>query len=261
MRDNEHVSYNCPNDDSIIVLSDDDDNDGIQKEITASTQSSRASDLRHRVMDKNTNPVGRIISNRHTYNAKDGQSESYFINKLNVNRIVNRPILKINASGNLKSNLKPVAACTATIIDIIDLEQNKTTRKNSNKQNEIDQNTDVIAVNRIVHRVPVNLPIKSRLTYPLLKNGQMIYAEFNSLQPWLICKVKRTITKDFTLIMLQSVEKLLTTQLVAYFQPCPVQYYIGTRVIAKLKHMNSRIINDFHPGIIAEIPKLLNKFR
>lgn len=133
---------------------------------------------------------------------------------------------------------------------------------NKNNKKEEDDKEDVIAVDRTVCTIPADLPKEGPLEYPLLQEGQVVYAmKISLIQPWYKCKIKAVINNDYVHIKFDNDEKLLTTKEIAYYTPNSVQFPIGARVIAKFTDTDSKVIDYFYAGVIAEPPKLLNQFR
>jgi len=121
---------------------------------------------------------------------------------------------------------------------------------------------DIITIDRTVCVVPANLPFEGPLEYPVVEVGQIIYAMKLSLKdPWYRGKVKNIVNEDFIHIVFQSGEKLVTTKQIAYSTLNSVRFPVGCRVIAKFTDPNSKRIDEFFAGIVAEPPKMLNNFR
>ncbi|VVC45391.1 Post-SET domain,Methyl-CpG DNA binding,Pre-SET domain,SET domain,DNA-binding domain [Cinara cedri] len=162
---------------------------------------------------------------------------------------------------------------TRVIIETVDLEElsndnvqacvkkNCTSNINHNEENRMDG--DVITLNSvIVCDIPDDLPNEGPLEYPTLQIGQHMFAKkFSLLDPWYKSKIQAIINNDYLHMKFSSDEKLLTTKEVAYFDPSPVRFPIGARVLAKYSETENQILSNYYAGVIAEPPKLLNKFR
>lgn len=137
-----------------------------------------------------------------------------------------------------------------------------TGKETDESKKEEDDKEDIIAINRTVCTVPPELPKEGPLEYPPLQEGQVVYAmKISLIQPWYKCKIKALINNDYVHIKFDHDEKLLTTKEIAFYTPNPVQFPIGSRVIAKFTDTDSKVKEYFYAGVIAEPPKLLNKFR
>jgi len=164
----------------------------------------------------------------------------------------------------LYNSFKPVITYKNTLDTIDDLDEKKETYYDTHKQNTMDtiKDEDIIAVNETIYTAPVSLPKIGNLKYPILKKGQEIYGkDIHSLHSWLKCEVINVFNSNFALIKFDVYEKLMTTKLIAYLEPSPILFPVGTRVIAELNNTNSTTNNNFCAGFIGEPPKLLNKFR
>lgn len=97
--------------------------------------------------------------------------------------------------------------------------------------------------------------------YPTLNKGQVIYAKDINSYSWLKCDVINVVNRHFALVKFNSEDKLMSTKSIAYFEPSPILFSVGTRVIAELNYTNSTTNNNFCAGFIGEPPTLLNKLR
>lgn len=146
------------------------------------------------------------------------------------------------------------------------VEQNCNSNINHNEENtetEEQMDRDIITVNSImVCDIPDDLPNEGPLEYPTLQIGQQMFGKkFTLLDPWYKSKIQAIINEDYLHMRFSSDEKLLTTKEIAYFDPSPVRFPIGSRVLAKLSKIDNQLLSNYYAGVIAEPPKLLNKFR
>lgn len=128
-----------------------------------------------------------------------------------------------------------------------------------NKEDETDK--DVITINRTVCAIPSDLPKEGTLEYLPLQKGQTVFVtNLSLLLPWFEGILSTRINETNLNVFFNGGVNLVPTKSIAYFTESPVQFPVGTRVIAKLDD-NLKKIDSFYAGIIAEPPKLLNKFR
>jgi len=121
---------------------------------------------------------------------------------------------------------------------------------------------DIITINSTVCVIPNGLPKEGHLVYTNIVSGQVVYAMKLSIkEPWYRCKVKTIVNEDYIHVTFQTGEKLLTTKEIAYTSLSPVRFPVGCRVIAKFTDPNSKRVDEFYAGIIAEPPKIVNNFR
>lgn len=162
---------------------------------------------------------------------------------------------------------------TSEVMEIVDVEE----LSNNNVRVSIRRNRsaadifaerditdkDIITLNDVtVCTIPADLPQDGPLEYPTFKVGQHMYGrKFSLLDPWYKCKIQAIINTDYLHIKFNTDEKLLTTKDVAYFTQSSARFPVGSRVIANYSETDNRILNNYYAGIIAEPPKILNKFR
>ncbi|KAL5238409.1 hypothetical protein ACI65C_005819 [Semiaphis heraclei] len=121
---------------------------------------------------------------------------------------------------------------------------------------------DVITINTKTCTVPNALPKEGHLVYTNVVSGQVVFAmKLGMKDPWYRCKVKSIVSEGYIHVTFQNDEKLLTSKEIAYASLSPVRFPVGCRVIAKFTHSNSKCIDEFYAGIIAEPPKTVNEFR
>jgi len=107
-----------------------------------------------------------------------------------------------------------------------------------------------------------SLPKEGRLVYTNVVSGQVVFAmKLGMKDPWYRCKVKSVLPEGYILVTFQTGEKLLSSKEIAYTSVSPVIFPVGCRVIAKFTDSNSKCVNEFYAGIIAEPPKQVNNFR
>lgn len=172
---------------------------------------------------------------------------------------------------DLKNLLYEPHRPTITVLDSVDIDElekqeeeaKKTIIKPIINQEEDTTDKDIITLNSTICFTPADLPKEGLLEYPPLRNGQVVYAMKETLvKPWCKCKIKSVINNDYMHIKFDSEEKLLTTKQVAFSTQNPVRFPVGSRVIAKFLNPYSTNIHDFfYAGVVAEPPKILNKFR
>lgn len=160
---------------------------------------------------------------------------------------------------------------TITVLDPVDIDELEKQKEEAKKtiikpiinQEEDTTDKDIITLNSTICFTPADLPKEGLLEYPPLRNGQIVYAMKDTLvQPWCKCKIKSVINNDYMHIKFDLEEKLLTTKQVAFSTQNPVRFPVGSRVIAKFSDPYSYSIHDlFYAGVVAEPPKILNKFR
>jgi histone-lysine N-methyltransferase SETDB1 len=137
--------------------------------------------------------------------------------------------------------------------------QNKIVVPKENKEDEIDK--DVIAINRTICAIPSDLPKEGTLEYPPLQIGQTVFAtNLSTMLPWSEAILSTKENENLVNVYVDGKLNIIPIRSIAYVTPSPVQFPVGTRVLAKIDH-NFKKIDYFYAGIIAEPPKLLNKFR
>jgi len=129
------------------------------------------------------------------------------------------------------------------------------------KRFEKKNDKDNIIVDRTVSVVPAHLPLIGPLEYPVVKSGQTVYAMKSTLiDPWYKGKIK-SINEDYVHILFQTGKQSVKTKQIAYFTLNSVRFPVGCRVIAKFTDPSYQHVDAFYAGIVAELPKMLNKFR
>ncbi|CAI6355120.1 unnamed protein product [Macrosiphum euphorbiae] len=138
----------------------------------------------------------------------------------------------------------------------------KEAKKLKPDKSNISDKDDIITVDRTVYIVPANLPREGILEYPVIKAGKIVYGMKSTIKdPWHRCKIKNIINEDYVHVVFQTGEKLLTKKQIAHPTLNSVRFPVGCRVIAKYTDFNTKSIDAFYPGLIAEPPKMLNNFR
>jgi len=107
-----------------------------------------------------------------------------------------------------------------------------------------------------------SLPKEGQLVYTNVVSGQVVFAmKLGMKDPWYRCKVKSVLPDGYIHVTFQTGEKLLEPKEIAYTSVSPVIFPVGCRVIAKFTDSNSKCVDEFYAGIIAEPPKKVNNFR
>ncbi|CAI6367971.1 unnamed protein product [Macrosiphum euphorbiae] len=126
----------------------------------------------------------------------------------------------------------------------------------------VSDKDDIITIDRTVCVVPANLPLEGLLEYPDVEAGQIVFAmKLTIKDPWYRGKIKNIVNEDYVHVVFQTGEKLVTTKQIAHSTLNSVRFPVGCRVIAKLTDPNSKRIDGFYAGLVAEPPKMLNNFR
>jgi len=121
---------------------------------------------------------------------------------------------------------------------------------------------DIISINKTIFVVPENIPVEGPLENPVVEGGQTVYAmKLTKKDPWYIGKIKNIVNEDYVHVVFQTGEKLVTTKQIAYPTLNSVRFPVGCRVIAKFTDPNSKRVDEFYAGIVAEPPNMLNRFR
>jgi len=121
---------------------------------------------------------------------------------------------------------------------------------------------DIITIDRTVCVVPANLPLEGVLEYPDVEGGQTVYAmKLTIKEPWYSGYIKNIVNQDYVHVIFELGEKLVTTKQIAYYTLNSVRFPVGCRVIAKFTDPNTKCIDEFYAGLIAEPPNMLNNFR
>jgi len=126
----------------------------------------------------------------------------------------------------------------------------------------VSDKDDIITIDRTVCVIPSNLPLEGLLEYPDVEAGQIVFAmKLTIKDPWYRGKIKNIVNEDYVHVVFQTGEKLVTTKQVAHSTLNSVRFPVGCRVIAKFTDPNSKRIDGFYAGLVAEPPKMLNNFR
>lgn len=142
------------------------------------------------------------------------------------------------------------------------MEEVKTPRESKRLKLDKSDKDDIITIDRTVCVVPANLPLEGNLEYPVVEGGQTIYAmKLTVKDPWYRGKVKNIVNEKYIHILFQTGEKLVKPNQIAYAKLNLVRFPVGCRVIAKFTDPNSKRVDEFYAGIVAEPPKMLNDFR
>lgn len=121
---------------------------------------------------------------------------------------------------------------------------------------------DIITIDRTVCVVPANLPLEGVLEYPDVEGGQTVYAmKLTIKEPWYSGYIKNIVNQDYVHVIFELGEKLVTTKQIAYYTLNSVRFPVGCRVIAKFTDPNTKCIDEFYAGLVAEPPNMLNNFR
>lgn len=140
---------------------------------------------------------------------------------------------------------------------------NKQYKKSKLDDKNEEEDDKIVVMNGEIQPSPADLPEIGPQEYPPFEDGCSMYAMMTSIdKPWSKCTIKAKINPEHVHVLFQSDDKIVTTKELAYYDPNPVQFRVGYRVIAMSnKTASINVSASFYAGVIGEPPKIINKFR